>query len=182
MYPSPLADIGDCSEGVTNTSIGVVRRWSSWYHHYNFYLSWWLWANQFIWFKLHAHPKILHKRHLWAWQTIEKAKRIVSSPLFSRQQLVLLLEYCSQVLVLMLANTSLLHNPEWPILRIYAVSCIIIALIHARVAKWLLYCDRIRTNVDFDPNPITITFSVGEVNKRVNISVSCDEEVEGDLI
>ena len=24
MYPSPLADTGDCSEGVTTTSIGVV--------------------------------------------------------------------------------------------------------------------------------------------------------------
>ena len=34
--------------------------------------------------------------------------------------------------------------------------------------------------VDFDSNPITITFGVGEVSKRVNISVNCDEEVEGE--
>jgi len=34
--------------------------------------------------------------------------------------------------------------------------------------------------VDFNSNPITITFGVGEVSKRVNISVSCDEEVEGE--
>jgi len=33
---------------------------------------------------------------------------------------------------------------------------------------------------DFDSNPINITFGVGEVSKRVNISVSCDEEVEGE--
>ena len=37
----------------------------------------------------------------------------------------------------------------------------------------------IGSGVDFDSNPITIIFGVGEVNKRVNISVSCDEEVEG---
>ena len=33
---------------------------------------------------------------------------------------------------------------------------------------------------DFDSKPITITFGVGEVSKRINISVSCDEEVEGE--
>ena len=37
----------------------------------------------------------------------------------------------------------------------------------------------IGSGVDFDSNPITIIFGVGEVSKRVNISVSCDEEVEG---
>ena len=36
--------------------------------------------------------------------------------------------------------------------------------------------------VDFDSNPITIIFGVGEVSKTVNVSVSCDEEVEGDEI
>ena len=38
----------------------------------------------------------------------------------------------------------------------------------------------IGSGVDFDSNPITITFGVGEVSKRVNISVNCDEEVEGE--
>ena len=38
----------------------------------------------------------------------------------------------------------------------------------------------IGSGVDFDSNPITITFVAGEVSKRVDISVSCDEEVEGD--
>ena len=38
----------------------------------------------------------------------------------------------------------------------------------------------IGSGVDFDSNPITTTFGAGEVSKRVNISVSCDEEVEGD--
>ena len=38
----------------------------------------------------------------------------------------------------------------------------------------------IGSGVDFDSNTIIITFGVGEVSKRVNISVSCDEEVEGD--
>ena len=38
----------------------------------------------------------------------------------------------------------------------------------------------IGSGVDFDSNPITITFGVREVSKRVNISVNCDEEVEGD--
>jgi len=38
----------------------------------------------------------------------------------------------------------------------------------------------IGSGVDFDSNPITIIFGVGEVSKRVNISVSCDEEVEGE--
>ncbi|XP_065917231.1 uncharacterized protein [Dysidea avara] len=36
------------------------------------------------------------------------------------------------------------------------------------------------SGVDFDSNPITIIFGVGEVSKRINISVSCDEEVEGE--
>jgi len=35
------------------------------------------------------------------------------------------------------------------------------------------------SGLDFDSNPITIIFGVGEMSKRVNISVSCDEEVEG---
>ena len=38
----------------------------------------------------------------------------------------------------------------------------------------------IGSDVDFDSKPITITFGVKEVSKRVNISVSCDEEVEKD--
>ena len=38
----------------------------------------------------------------------------------------------------------------------------------------------IGSGVDFDSNPITIIFGVGEVSKRINISVSCDEEVEGE--
>ena len=38
----------------------------------------------------------------------------------------------------------------------------------------------IGSGVDFDSNPITIIFGVREVSKRVNISVSCDEEVEGE--
>ena len=38
----------------------------------------------------------------------------------------------------------------------------------------------IGSGVDFDSNPITIIFGVGEVSKRVNISVSYDEEVEGE--
>ena len=41
-------------------------------------------------------------------------------------------------------------------------------------------CVVIGSGVDFDSNPITITFGVGEVSKRANISVRCDEEVEGD--
>ena len=36
----------------------------------------------------------------------------------------------------------------------------------------------IGSGVDFDSNSINITFGVGEVSKRVNISVSCDKEVE----
>ena len=38
----------------------------------------------------------------------------------------------------------------------------------------------IGSGVDFDSNPITIIFGVGEVSERVNILVSCDEEVEGE--
>ena len=38
----------------------------------------------------------------------------------------------------------------------------------------------IGSGVDFDSNPITIIFGVGEVSKRVNISVNCDEKVEGE--
>ena len=38
----------------------------------------------------------------------------------------------------------------------------------------------IGSGVDFDSNPITIIFGVGEVRKTVNIPVSCDEEVEGE--
>ena len=38
----------------------------------------------------------------------------------------------------------------------------------------------IGSGVDFDSNPINVTFGVGEVSKRVNISVSCDGELEGD--
>ena len=32
--------------------------------------------------------------------------------------------------------------------------------------------------MDFDSNPINITFTAGEVNKSVNISVMCDKIVE----
>ena len=38
----------------------------------------------------------------------------------------------------------------------------------------------IGSGVDFDSNPITIIFGVGEVSKTVNISVSCDKLVEGE--
>ena len=38
----------------------------------------------------------------------------------------------------------------------------------------------IGSGVDFNSNPITIIFGVGEVRKTVNISVSCDGEVEGE--
>ena len=38
----------------------------------------------------------------------------------------------------------------------------------------------IGSGVDFDSDPITVIFGIGEVSKRVNISVSCDEELEGD--
>ena len=38
----------------------------------------------------------------------------------------------------------------------------------------------IGSGVDFDFNPITLIFGVGEVSKTVNVSVSCDEEVEGE--
>ncbi|XP_065918207.1 adhesion G-protein coupled receptor V1-like isoform X2 [Dysidea avara] len=36
------------------------------------------------------------------------------------------------------------------------------------------------SGVDFDSNPINVTFGVGELSKTVNISVSCDGELEGD--
>ena len=38
----------------------------------------------------------------------------------------------------------------------------------------------IGSGVDFDSNPINVTFGVGELSKTVNISVSCDGELEGD--
>ena len=38
----------------------------------------------------------------------------------------------------------------------------------------------IGSGVDFDSNPITITFGVREVSKRVYVSVNCDKEVEGE--
>ena len=36
----------------------------------------------------------------------------------------------------------------------------------------------IGSGVDFDSNPITIIFGVGEVSRTVNISVSCDKELK----
>ena len=33
-------------------------------------------------------------------------------------------------------------------------------------------------NVDFDSNPIDVTFAAGEVSKRINIPVMCDKIVE----
>ena len=33
-------------------------------------------------------------------------------------------------------------------------------------------------NVDFDSNPINVTFAAGEVSKRINIPVMCDKIVE----
>ena len=36
----------------------------------------------------------------------------------------------------------------------------------------------IGSGVDFDSNPITVTFGVGEVSKRVNISVMIDHLLE----
>ena len=41
------------------------------------------------------------------------------------------------------------------------------------------YYALIGSGVDFDSNPINITFAAGEVNKSVNISVMCDNIVEG---
>ena len=38
----------------------------------------------------------------------------------------------------------------------------------------------IRSGVDFDSNPITIIFGVGEVSKMANVSVSCDNLLEND--
>ena len=38
----------------------------------------------------------------------------------------------------------------------------------------------IGSGIDFDSKPIAIIFGVGEVSKSVNISVSCDELVEGE--
>ena len=40
------------------------------------------------------------------------------------------------------------------------------------------YCTLIGSGVDFDSNPINITFATGEVSKSVNISVMCDKIVE----
>ena len=40
------------------------------------------------------------------------------------------------------------------------------------------YCTLIGSGVDFDSNPINITFAAGEVNKSVSISVMCDKIVE----
>ena len=41
------------------------------------------------------------------------------------------------------------------------------------------YCTLLGSGVDFDYNPINITFAAGEVSKSVNISVTCDKIVEG---
>ena len=38
----------------------------------------------------------------------------------------------------------------------------------------------IGSGVDFDSNPINITFDVGEVNKRVNVPLINDTVVEGE--
>ena len=38
----------------------------------------------------------------------------------------------------------------------------------------------IGSGVDFDSNPITIIFGVGEVSKRVNISIMTDNLLEGE--
>ena len=40
-------------------------------------------------------------------------------------------------------------------------------------------CTLIGSSVDFDSNPINVTFIPGEVIKSVNISVMCDKIVEG---
>ena len=40
------------------------------------------------------------------------------------------------------------------------------------------YCTLIGSGVDFDSNPINITFAAGEVSKSVNVPVMCDKIVE----
>ena len=40
------------------------------------------------------------------------------------------------------------------------------------------YCTLIGSGVDFDSNPINITFAAEEVSKSVNVSVMCDKIVE----
>ena len=40
-------------------------------------------------------------------------------------------------------------------------------------------CTTIGSGVDFDSNPITITFAAGEVSKIFSIPVTCDKIVEG---
>ena len=40
------------------------------------------------------------------------------------------------------------------------------------------YCTLTGSGVDFDSNPINITFAAGEVSKRVNVPVTCDKIVE----
>ena len=50
---------------------------------------------------------------------------------------------------------------------------------------WLLtvnytnYCTVIGSGVDFNPNPFTITINAGANEGRANVSVTCDDEVEG---
>ena len=41
------------------------------------------------------------------------------------------------------------------------------------------YCILIGSSVDFNSNSFTITINAGATDGRANISVSCDDEVEG---
>ena len=41
------------------------------------------------------------------------------------------------------------------------------------------YCTVIGSGVDFNSNPFNITINAGATDGRANVSVSCDDEVEG---
>ena len=41
------------------------------------------------------------------------------------------------------------------------------------------YCTVIGSDVDFNSNPFTITINAGATDGRANVSVTCDDEVEG---
>ena len=45
--------------------------------------------------------------------------------------------------------------------------------------KMMHFYINIGSGVDFDSNPFTITINAGATEGRANISVTCDDEVEG---
>ena len=47
------------------------------------------------------------------------------------------------------------------------------------INHWL-YCTVIGSGVDFDSNPINVTFAAREDSKTISISVICDKSVEGE--